>query len=189
MSRHVRLYRRLVRLYPARFHQQFGDEMVVLFADQLRDARASGRRLAVVGLWTRSLLDLVVTAPTQYLRAERAVQQTVEVGIAIDGPSAPPSRVATIVAATPLLTFALLSIVAPGFMDPVYSKPPEVIGVPGGVILILVACALAVLGMAVVRRSRSGIVGLLGIAFLSLPAWILIVLAPAAVLIVQNLAV
>ncbi len=78
MSRHERAFRRLVRLYPASFRGQYEHQMVVLFADQLRDARRSGVTLAILRLWTRTIVDLLATASVQYLRKEQPVLQPVE---------------------------------------------------------------------------------------------------------------
>jgi hypothetical protein len=56
----VRAYRALLVLYPRRFRREFGADMALLFAHQLRDegaARACGR----------AALDLVLTVPATHL--------------------------------------------------------------------------------------------------------------------------
>ena len=55
-------YRLLVRLYPERFRQEYGPDLVGLVADQLRD-EPTWRVLA------RSAIDLALTLPTQHLEA------------------------------------------------------------------------------------------------------------------------
>jgi putative ABC transport system permease protein len=52
-----RVYRRLLRLYPAAFRDRFGEDMVLLFEERLRDAAASGPA-RVVAFWIGSLRDV-----------------------------------------------------------------------------------------------------------------------------------
>ncbi len=71
---HERVYRWLLRLYPATFRERFSDELVQLFGDQLRDARASaGRSGAAARTWIRTLADLGVTAASEHARRSRTV--------------------------------------------------------------------------------------------------------------------
>ncbi len=58
MTPSVRLYRTLLRLYPRGIRERFGEDMTLLFADQLRDAAGSPR--LVVQLWLRTLVDLAL---------------------------------------------------------------------------------------------------------------------------------
>lgn len=58
----VRLYRHLVRLYPRRFREEYGPDLVLLVADQLRD-EPTWRVL------TRTAVDLALTVPTRHLEA------------------------------------------------------------------------------------------------------------------------
>ena len=55
-----RSYRAFVRLYPKRFREEFGDDLVALFADQRADDGA-------LRTWTRATRDALVTIPTQHL--------------------------------------------------------------------------------------------------------------------------
>lgn len=66
-----RLYRGLLRVYPADFRARFGEEMAQLFADQLRDARAPDARAGAAQTWIRTLGDLVVTAISEHRRKDR----------------------------------------------------------------------------------------------------------------------
>ena len=68
-----RVYRALLTLYPAAFRQRFGEEMVQLFHDRLRDARAGGVPGGVTWAWLKMLVDLAVTAPSEHLRRTRQV--------------------------------------------------------------------------------------------------------------------
>jgi hypothetical protein len=56
----MRIYRALVLLYPRRFRHEYGDDMVALLEDQLRDEQA-------LRVFARALLDLLVTIPTHHL--------------------------------------------------------------------------------------------------------------------------
>jgi hypothetical protein len=58
----VGAYRRLVRLYPRAFRDEFGTDLVDLLTEQLRD-EPTGRVVA------RGLIDLALTVPTQHLEA------------------------------------------------------------------------------------------------------------------------
>jgi hypothetical protein len=71
-----RLYAGLLWLYPGEFRRRYADEMVRLFADQLRDARATGRPGVTAATWLRSLIDLVANAIGEHLRKDRAMAQS-----------------------------------------------------------------------------------------------------------------
>lgn len=55
-------YRVLLRLYPRHFRNDYGPDMALLFADQLRDEH-TGRVLV------RSVVDLAITIPARHLEA------------------------------------------------------------------------------------------------------------------------
>jgi len=64
-SRSVRLYRRLIELYPAAFHQADAGSLEQAFRDEL--AKASGTwRVAM--LWFLLLADLFVSIPVRVMR-------------------------------------------------------------------------------------------------------------------------
>ena len=67
-----RVYRALLRLYPEPFRSRFGEELVQLFGDVLRDAR-DGRPGAggVAATWLRILIDVALTAPPEHLEQRR----------------------------------------------------------------------------------------------------------------------
>jgi hypothetical protein len=58
-----RVYRFLLRAYPARYRAHYAEPMACCFRDQLRDAR-SPRALA--RLWLRTVLDLLWTVPARH---------------------------------------------------------------------------------------------------------------------------
>jgi hypothetical protein len=64
MSLSERLYRILLRAYPARYREQFGGPMADCFRDQLRTARTP---LALAMLWLRTLADAAWSLPQQHL--------------------------------------------------------------------------------------------------------------------------
>jgi predicted permease len=55
----MRLYRAALRLCPASFRAEYGDQLCAVFAARRREARGP---LAVAALWTEAIADLVVTA-------------------------------------------------------------------------------------------------------------------------------
>jgi putative ABC transport system permease protein len=63
VTRHTlgaRLYRRLLRLYPREFQDEYGTEMEYLYRDRARDE-------STLGLWLALLADIVRTAPKEQL--------------------------------------------------------------------------------------------------------------------------
>lgn len=58
----LQAYRMAVRLYPKAFRDEFGDDLVLLLADQLRDERTS--RVAV-----RTAVDLLLSVPQRHLES------------------------------------------------------------------------------------------------------------------------
>ena len=69
----VRVYRWLIRFYPAAFRERFGDEMVQLFGDERRAVGSNGAKGGIAGLWWRTLVDLAITAGSERLDAHRAL--------------------------------------------------------------------------------------------------------------------
>jgi predicted permease len=66
----VKVYRLLLRLFPAAFRTRFGDDMADVFSDRLREAREGGWR-SVAALWVRTLADIAAhaAAERQLIRA------------------------------------------------------------------------------------------------------------------------
>lgn len=71
-----RAYARLIRVYPAAFRERYREEMVRLFADQLRDARIGRSAGGVLVTWIRTLADLASSAVAEHLRKDRTVAQS-----------------------------------------------------------------------------------------------------------------
>ena len=189
MNRHDRAFRRLIRLYPASFRDHYEEQMTGLFADQVRDAQASDAPLALTRLWAHTLVDLVSTAPRQHLREEAPVLQPVEsASVPATAPRSPLLRVVAVIASVPVILWVALWFVAPGFMEPVLMNPPAVLGLPAGVVLMAFAGGMALFGWLVARRAPTLGIGLGALAFLSIPALLLIVMAPALILFVVEAA-
>ncbi|MEN3273987.1 MAG: hypothetical protein V7636_2748 [Actinomycetota bacterium] len=68
----TRAYRVLLHLYPRRFRREYGDDMVLLLEDQLRD-EGTARVVA------RAVLDLLLTVPTRHLEAHMKRSSTTAV--------------------------------------------------------------------------------------------------------------
>jgi hypothetical protein len=59
-----RIYRVLIRAYPARYRREYAEPMAQLFRDRLREAKTAW---AVSRLWMHTLADLASTVPTTHL--------------------------------------------------------------------------------------------------------------------------
>jgi len=68
MRRGLSAYRRLLKLYPARFREEYGTPLERQFADEYRDAQGTFGRAA---FWVRLSLDLVVSIPRELARELR----------------------------------------------------------------------------------------------------------------------
>lgn len=68
---HERLYRALLRLYPARFRDAYGDAMVEFFRDRLADMRRTHGPAGVAATWGNALADALRQAPLARLDAGR----------------------------------------------------------------------------------------------------------------------
>jgi hypothetical protein len=189
MTRHERLYRRLLRLYPDDFRERYGAEMTRLFGDQLRDADASGDPVAVASLWVRSILDLLATAPGHHVRRERHVPQPVDIrpgSLAPEGRGADDPAPRVLLGLLPLWILVFLLVAAPGFMDPVFDAGVTVAGIPAGMVVVVIGLIVMVVGVQILRRTSSWTSALLAFLCLTAPSTIVVVLAPAMILIVQN---
>ena len=67
MSRADRVYKRLLRLFPADFRGDFGDDMSATFSDQRRDVLAQGDLMAALRLWWDTIRGILTTAPREHL--------------------------------------------------------------------------------------------------------------------------
>jgi hypothetical protein len=95
------------------------------------------------------------------------------------------SAAPVIVALTPLFAFVGVAL-APGYLDPMLSNPPGVLGLPLGVVVLFVAGILTILGAMVVRRGGE-VARVAAFGTLTIPAVLLVVLGPAVLLALLNL--
>lgn len=66
MRRAKALYAALLRCYPAPFRNEYGHQMSVMFARQLRDARRTVNRRGEAALWAQTAIDLLTIAPKEH---------------------------------------------------------------------------------------------------------------------------
>jgi capsular polysaccharide biosynthesis protein len=66
-----RIYRRLLKLYPASFRATYGEAMIQHFRDQCRDAKNSNRLFSVTRFWFAILSDTLIAATRQRLSKQR----------------------------------------------------------------------------------------------------------------------
>lgn len=189
MNRHSRAYRVLLRLYPDMFQRDYGDEMARLFDEQLRDARATHGRKGIADLWARVIVDVLATAPRQHLSRERHVPEPVVGGsptgrVPVGGHARRGPRL--VLGLVPVWVLIFVSFAAPGFMDPMYANPPAVAGLPAGVVLIAAALFLTIVGVEVLRRVESNTVAAFVWLLFTVPAIAMVLLGPAAILLVLN---
>ena len=59
-------YKALLYCYPAAFRHEYGNQMQLMFAEQLGEARRSGRRLQAAILWLRAAIDTFTVAPKEH---------------------------------------------------------------------------------------------------------------------------
>jgi serine/threonine protein kinase len=62
-----RIYRLSLYLYPAKHRQEYGELMAQVFGDMCRDALAAGGSLAVLGVFVRTMADLIRTAVHEHI--------------------------------------------------------------------------------------------------------------------------
>ena len=60
------VYRALLYCYPAAFRQEYGNQMLLMFAEQLGEARRTGGRLEAAALWLHATLDALTIAPKEH---------------------------------------------------------------------------------------------------------------------------
>jgi putative ABC transport system permease protein len=60
------IYRALLHCYPAAFRHEYGNQMVLMFAEQLGEARRTGGLLEQAALWVHATLDTIAVAPKEH---------------------------------------------------------------------------------------------------------------------------
>ncbi len=59
-------YKALLCCYPAAFRHEYGNQMLLAFAEQLGEARRTGSRLQTAALWVYAALDALTIAPKEH---------------------------------------------------------------------------------------------------------------------------
>ena len=107
-----------------------------------------------------------------------------------EAPSRSSPRWATrITAFTPLWVLIVASLASPTFSQPMFAKPPEILGIPLGFVMNAVAIMWMLIGVVLIWDARSRLVEALVLFWFTIPATFLVVFSPALILIMQNLAV
>jgi len=60
------IYQALLHCYPAAFRHEYGNQMLLMFTDQLGEARRTGGRLQQAALWAHAALDTIAVAPKDH---------------------------------------------------------------------------------------------------------------------------
>ena len=89
----------------------------------------------------------------------------------------------------PLWILVIQAFAFPGSVDPITANPPEMLGLPLGVVLVFVALAVMALGIVALRQASTDRSTLIAFLALTVPAAVLIVVTPALILMVQNTAI
>ena len=190
MTRSERVYRKLLLIYPRAFRAQYEEEMVRLFLDELRDARHSARTGERASLWLRTVADIASSAPGELVRRESPVAKQVDPGsVALDvSPQRTgPMRLGYALASLPFVLIIAVPLIASGFFEPIFANPPEILGLPAGIIGLFLAATWASIAFVVIRGTRSWFGIALALLVFTFPSIIAIILLPATVLIVLNM--
>ena len=83
VARHRSFYQRLLWLYPASFRRDYGQAMVQVFCDRLRDEARRRPRAASLRAWLQTLGDLALSVPNQRIEACMSEQQTMLVTVIV----------------------------------------------------------------------------------------------------------
>ena len=89
----------------------------------------------------------------------------------------------------PFVEALLLTIFARTYFGPLVATPPDILGIPFGLVLEVVILAWAALGARVIWTTKSMAMATIALLTTTAPAVPALLLLPAIILIVQNLAV
>ena len=83
----------------------------------------------------------------------------------------------------------LLAVFARSYLPPLFSKPPDMLGIPFGFVLEVIILAWAALGARVIWTTKSQAMATLALLTTTAPAVPLLLLLPAIIEIMMNMAV
>jgi hypothetical protein len=164
--------------------------MVRVFLDQLDDAARANRNLESAELWLRTATDVASSATKEHLRKESTVAKRIDSGsvaLAVPPERSIPSRRGYVLASLPFLVILLGPAIAPGLFEPVFANPPELVGLPLGVVVFFMAAVWGSIAFLGIRLARSRF----GIAFallvFTVPSLVAIVATPSLILAILRL--
>lgn len=94
---------------------------------------------------------------------------------------------ARVAAFIPLALLLVLGLAAPGYFDPLSTQPPSIVGIPLGQVLLAAAVVWMVIGAIAIWFTRSQAAQLAILFFFTFPSLFVVIMAPALILIMQNL--
>jgi len=189
MTKSERVYRKLLLLYPRSFRAGYEEEMVRVYLDQERDA-GQARRGARAALWVHLVIDIAASAPREHLRKEAAVAKRIDPGSVALGTSpreAGPTRLGYALASIPFILLIGAPLIMPGLFEPIFANPPEILGLPAGIVTAFLVATWASLAFVAIRLTRSRLGIALALLVFTVPAIIAILAMPAMILIILNL--
>jgi hypothetical protein len=77
------IYRAILRLYPARFQEDFASDMALDFADASDQAWIESRWTGLIGVWTGSAVDVARSLTRQWMRTHVPLISIFSIGIAL----------------------------------------------------------------------------------------------------------
>ena len=77
------IYRAILRLYPARFQEDFASDMALDFADASDEAWIERRWTGLIGVWTGCAVDVVRSLTLQWMRTHVPLISIVSIGITV----------------------------------------------------------------------------------------------------------
>jgi hypothetical protein len=102
-------------------------------------------------------------------------------------PIGPGSRLSVRLAAlTPLWVLLIVSIASRTYFDAMLAKPPEILGIPLAAVIDAIAIMWMLIGLVLIWDTRSQLIQSLVLALFTIPATLLVVIAPAVIVILQN---
>jgi hypothetical protein len=90
------------------------------------------------------------------------------------------------IALTPLWVFLALFLTG-NFYDPIFGKPPDIMGLPLGAVIAGLAGGWMLIGAAIAWDARSPRTVLFAVTIFTIPALFVLILGPAMILIIQNM--
>jgi hypothetical protein len=77
------IYRAILRLYPARFHEDFASDMALDFADASDEAWLERRWTGLIGVWAGTAVDVTRSLTRQWMRTYVPLISIVSIGGAL----------------------------------------------------------------------------------------------------------